>query len=97
MELDKDIRSTQEVRDLVKKAKTAQLEFKHLKKQTMRYYEENLDVDTFFRVHRSYIVNINQIKQMELYEKESYRITLNNGSKIPVSRNGYGKIKEMLK
>ena len=29
MELDKDIRSTQEVRDLVKKAKTAQLEFKH--------------------------------------------------------------------
>ncbi|MDX1699332.1 MAG: aldehyde dehydrogenase family protein [Melioribacteraceae bacterium] len=29
MELDKDIRSTQEVRDLVKKAKEAQLEFKH--------------------------------------------------------------------
>lgn len=29
MELDKDIRSTQEVRDLVKKAKAAQLEFKH--------------------------------------------------------------------
>jgi acetaldehyde dehydrogenase (acetylating) len=29
MELDRDIRSTQEVRDLVKKAKTAQLEFKH--------------------------------------------------------------------
>lgn len=29
MELDKDIRSTQEVRDLVKKAKSAQLEFKH--------------------------------------------------------------------
>ncbi len=29
MELDKDIKSTQEVRDLVKKAKVAQLEFKH--------------------------------------------------------------------
>jgi len=28
MELDKDIRSTQEVRDLVNKAKAAQLEFK---------------------------------------------------------------------
>lgn len=33
MQLDKDIRSTQEVRDLVSKAKTAQLEFKHFNQQ----------------------------------------------------------------
>lgn len=70
---------------------------KHLKKQTMKYYEEHLDINTFFRVHRSYIVNINSIKQMELFEKESYKITMNDGSKIPVSRSGYGKIKELLK
>ncbi len=70
---------------------------KHLKKQTMKFYEEHLDINTFYRVHRSYIVNINSIKQMELFEKESYKITMNDGSKIPVSRSGYSKIKELLK
>lgn len=70
---------------------------KHLKKQTMKYYEEHLDGNTFFRVHRSYIVNINDVKGMELFEKESYKITMNDGTKIPVSRSGYGKIKELLK
>ena len=70
---------------------------KHLKKQTMKYYEEHLDTSTFFRVHRSYIVNINDVKQMELFEKESYKITMKDGEKIPVSRSGYSKIKELLK
>lgn len=70
---------------------------KYLKKQTMKYYEEHLDNNTFFRVHRSYIVNLNEVKQMELFEKESYKITMKDGSKIPVSRSGYSKIKELLK
>lgn len=70
---------------------------KHLKKQTMKFYEEHLDTSTFFRVHRSYIVNINSVKQMELFEKESYKITMKDGSSVPVSRSGYSKIKELLK
>jgi len=70
---------------------------KHLKKQTMKYYEEHLDTNTFFRVHRSYIINIDFVQQMELFEKESYKITMMNGVKIPVSRTGYSKIKELLK
>ncbi len=70
---------------------------KYLKKQTMKYYEEHLDHNTFFRVHRSYIVNLNEVKQVELFEKESYKITMKNGVKVPVSRSGYGKIKELLK
>lgn len=70
---------------------------KHLKKQTMKYYEEHLDNNVFFRVHRSFIVNLEKVKQMELFEKDSYKITMNNGSKIPVSRSGYGKIKKLLK
>lgn len=70
---------------------------KHIKKQTMKFYEEHLDSNIFFRVHRSYIVNINEVRQMELFEKDSYRITTKNGEKIPVSRSGYSKIKELLK
>jgi two-component system LytT family response regulator len=63
----------------------------------MKYYEDHLDGNTFFRVHRSFIVNINQVKQMELFEKDSYLISMNDGSKIPVSRSGYAKIRELLK
>ncbi len=70
---------------------------KHLKKQTMKYYEDHLESNTFFRVHRSYIVNLERVKQMELFEKDTYRITMNDGGKIPVSRSGYTKIKELLK
>lgn len=69
----------------------------HLKKQTMKFYEENLNSSTFFRVHRSYIVNIESVKQMELFEKDSYRIIMKDGTSVPVSRSGYGKIKELLK
>ncbi len=70
---------------------------KHLKNKTMKFYEENLDTNTFFRVHRSYIVNINFIEQMDLFEKETYRIIMNDGTKIPVSRTGYSKIKKIIK
>jgi two-component system LytT family response regulator len=70
---------------------------KHLKKQTMKFYEKHLDNNLFFRIHRSYIVNINEVKQMELFEKESYKIKINEGDLIPVSRSGYLKIRELLK
>ncbi|PID57446.1 MAG: DNA-binding response regulator [Ignavibacteriae bacterium] len=68
----------------------------HLKKQTMKFYEEHLDSKIFFRVHRSHIVNINFVKQIELFEKESYKLTLKNGTKISVSKTGYNKIKEII-
>ncbi len=70
---------------------------KHLKQQTMKYYEANLNNKEFYRVHRSYIVKLSAVKQIELVAKDSYQITLQDGTKIPVSRNGYGKIKELLK
>lgn len=69
---------------------------KFLKQQKMKFYEEHLNVNEFIRVHRSYIINVNKVKQIELFEKESYKITLNNGDKIPVSKNGYVKLKEIM-
>lgn len=70
---------------------------KFLKQQKMKFYEEHLNEKEFIRVHRSYIVNINVVKQIDLFEKESYKLTLKNGEKIPVSKSGYAKIKEMMK
>ncbi len=71
-------------------------EGKHLKKKTMKYYESRLPSETFIRVHRSYIVNISQVQQIELMEKDSYRAKLQNGKMIPISRAGYQNLKEIL-
>lgn len=66
---------------------------KFLKQETMKYYEEHLDPDQFIRVHRSYIVKIDTIKQLELYEKGSYMAVLSSGAKVKVSDSGYKNLK----
>lgn len=71
-------------------------EGKFLKQQTMKFFEEQLDSNKFIRIHRSYIVNIEQIAQIEPYEKDSYRLILKNKASIPISRTGYSKLKEKL-
>ena len=67
-----------------------------LKKKTMSYYEETLDPGTFFRGHRSFIINLNEIARIEPLEKNSYIVLLRTGKKIPLSRTGYAKLKEKL-
>jgi len=69
---------------------------KFLKQKTMKYFDEHLDANNFMRVHRSYIVKINSIQQIELFEKESYKIILKDGKNIPVSKSGYSKLKEIF-
>ncbi len=68
-----------------------------LKQKTMKYFEENLDPKNFPRIHRSYIVKLSLIKQIELLEKESYQVLLNDGKKLPVSKSGYQNLKEFFK
>ncbi|KAF5071292.1 Transcriptional regulatory protein BtsR [anaerobic digester metagenome] len=67
-----------------------------VKKQTMKYFEERLNPNTFIRTHRSYIVNITQIASIELYEKDSYIGILRNGNKVKISTSGYKELKEKL-
>jgi len=68
----------------------------HLKKKTMNYYEKSLPKSTFIRIHRSYILNINELTKIESYEKNSYQATLTNGAKIPISRSSYSELKQVL-
>jgi len=69
-------------------------EGKHLKQGTMKYYEDHLDDTRFIRVHRSYIVRIEQVTQLEPYSKENYVLKLKNGASLKVSRNGLKNLKE---
>jgi two-component system, LytTR family, response regulator len=66
-----------------------------LKQKTMKYYEDHLDPAEFLRVHRSFIVKIEKIIKIEPYEKSSFIAVLKNNVKIPVSRSGYSKLREI--
>ena len=68
-----------------------------LKKQTMAYYEANLDSNRFFRLHRSYIVQLSELVKLESLEKNSYIAILRSGKKIPVSRTSYQDLKLKLR
>jgi two-component system, LytTR family, response regulator len=68
----------------------------YLKKKTMSYYEEVLDPKLFFRTHRSFIINLEQLTKIESLEKNTYLAILKSGKKIPLSRSGYLKLKEQL-
>jgi len=69
---------------------------KYLKQKTMKYFESHLDPNQFIRVHRSFIVRVDQINRIELYEKDTYRIQLKKGITIPVSKTGLKKLKSGL-
>jgi two-component system LytT family response regulator len=67
-----------------------------LKNKTMSFFEKNLDSQVFVRTHRSYIVNVQQITRIDPYEKENHVAILKSGRHIPVSKNGYARLKEVL-
>lgn len=67
-----------------------------MKKLTMKSLEERLNPNQFVRVHRSYIVNVNEILKIEPYEKESFILQLNGGDKVKGSASGYRLLKERL-
>jgi two-component system LytT family response regulator len=68
----------------------------YLKKKTMNYYEQVLDESSFFRVHRSFIINLNQLTKIEALEKNNYIAILKNDKRIPISRNSYTRLKGIL-
>jgi DNA-binding LytR/AlgR family response regulator len=69
---------------------------KYIKEQTMKYFEEGLPAHQFVRIHRSYIVNIEQISRIELHEKQTQQITLKNGKLLKVSAAGYKALRAAL-
>jgi two-component system, LytTR family, response regulator len=67
-----------------------------LKNKTMNFFEQMLDPRYFVRVHRSYMIAIQQITRIDPYEKDAHLAILKSGAKIPVSKTGYVKLKQVL-
>jgi two-component system LytT family response regulator len=68
----------------------------HLKAQRLATLGERLDQKHFMRVHRSFILNIDRLRSIELYAKDSRIAILEDGTKVPVSRSGYARLRELL-
>ncbi|CAN5206577.1 LytTR family DNA-binding domain-containing protein [soil metagenome] len=68
----------------------------YLKKKTMAHYEKALDPKQFVRVHRSYLLNVQELTRIEPLEKDNHIALLKSGDKVPLSASGYGKLKEVL-
>ncbi|HUJ20826.1 MAG TPA: LytTR family DNA-binding domain-containing protein [Bryobacteraceae bacterium] len=67
--------------------------------RTLEDLQANLDRDTFWRVHRSYLININRIKEVVPWFKSSYQLRMDDkkGTEIPVSRVQTKRLRELLK
>lgn len=69
---------------------------KYLKKTTLKELEERLDKSKFFRIHRSYIVNVAFVDEIIRMGKDLYSLTIKNGQKLPVSKTGYDSLKTVF-
>jgi len=68
----------------------------NLKKKTMSHFEKVLDPTQFVRVHRSYIINLQELTRIEPLEKDNHIALLKSGVQIPLSQSGYTKLKNVL-
>jgi two-component system LytT family response regulator/two-component system response regulator LytT len=53
---------------------------------TLNELEERINQNTFFRCHKSYIVNLDYIKEIIPWTYSSYKLIMYNNDEIPVSR-----------
>jgi two-component system LytT family response regulator len=67
----------------------------HLLHVTMNALEKSLDPETFLRIHRSVIVNVRRIKELQPVMHGEYVITLANGIRLQSGRNYNEKLKAL--
>jgi two-component system LytT family response regulator len=67
----------------------------YMKNQRLSELESQLDPAAFVRVHRSWMLNLGAIERIE-QGRDSHTAILRDATRIPVSRSGYQKLKELI-
>jgi two-component system LytT family response regulator len=67
----------------------------YLKHQALAELESQLDSTAFVRIHRSYIVHIASMGRIEP-GRDSHSVILHDGTRLPVSRGGYQKLRLLV-
>ncbi len=68
----------------------------YLIQQSLNHLEARLNPDQFIRVHRSFIANIDAIKNIVAWTNGRYKLFLKDGQEIFLSRSGYQKLKRFF-
>jgi len=68
----------------------------HLLRETMSHLEERLDPKRFLRIHRSTIVNIERIKELQQQFHGDYLVVLKSGQRLTLSRSYRDRIQGLL-
>ena len=68
----------------------------HLLRETIGSLESQLDPKKFVRIHRSSIVRIASIRELQPWFHGEYRVNLENGTQLALSRNYRDKLQEAL-
>lgn len=68
----------------------------HLLREAIGSLEVQLDPKKFLRVHRSTIVRIDSIKELQPWFHGEYHIILHNGTKLTLSRNYREQLQQVL-
>jgi two-component system, LytTR family, response regulator len=68
----------------------------HLINESMNNLESKIDPGQFVRIHRSTIINLRYIDNLQPYFNGEFFITMKNGEKLKLSRNYRDKIKSIF-
>jgi two-component system LytT family response regulator len=69
---------------------------KHLVRETMQSLDERLDPARFTRVHRSAIVNLEQVREVRSEGSDRQTIILRNGTRLPLGRHRREALEQAL-
>ena len=67
-----------------------------LKDRTMKFFESHLPSGSFVRIHRSYIINLDYMTKLELYQKDLYQVQMKDGVSLRVSNAGHKLLKQKM-
>ncbi|MES2180207.1 MAG: LytTR family DNA-binding domain-containing protein [Gemmatimonadota bacterium] len=66
-------------------------------RESMTSLEARLDPDTFFRTHRSAIVNLSRVKEMKTSFRGEHRLLLHDGTRVLLNRSRRGRFEERFR